>query len=131
MTYACEESGKYRGNWTINPNGDSELALLMRDMYDDAMVMKIRIKEDKKPKVSRLFEELHTADATEPDKVATEEYTIFSNAYQESLATLKKSAADDVHDSYQGMVQSCMNCHQVMCPGPMVKIEKLYLNSPE
>ena len=37
-----DESGK---NKIVNPNGDSELALLMRDMFDDGMVYKAEMLE--------------------------------------------------------------------------------------
>ena len=128
LGYACQDDGKYRGEWTINPNGDSELALLMRDMYDDAMDMKLRLEQGRKPKVYSFYDDMYTAEATEPEKVARDDYTVFSKAYQMSLEGIQRARIGDMHSAYKGMVQSCMNCHNAMCPGPIDKIEHLLLD---
>jgi len=41
----------------------------------------------------------------------------------ESLETVDYARKADVFDS---LVGNCMSCHQALCPGPMVKIKKLY-----
>jgi hypothetical protein len=28
---------------------------------------------------------------------------------------------------YNGLVQSCANCHTTHCPGPMMRIKKMYV----
>jgi len=111
----------------INPNGDSELALLMRDMELEGKRMKSEIMEGHKPEVKKFFKEIHEAEATEPEKVASEAYRMYANAYHNALEMLDESEDVDVPIAYTAMVESCMNCHREMCPGPMVRIEKMYL----
>jgi hypothetical protein len=110
-----------------NPNGDSELALLMRDMFDDGMRMKGQIENGDKLEVLAKFEKIHTAQATEPEKAASKKYKRYADVYLELLEQLKVSSEEDTRILFQGLVESCMNCHRAMCPGPMVRIKKLYL----
>ena len=111
----------------LNPNGDSELALLMRDMFDDGMRMKQEILDGKKPKVLKKFEAIHTAEATEPEKAESDAFKIMADVYLASLKDLKNASKEERYERYQNVVQSCMSCHQAMCPGPIVKIKKMYL----
>ena len=127
LTVVLTSCGKNDGVAPINPNGDSELALLMRDMFDEAMRMKGQIEKGKIPKIVKQFKEMHTAEATEPDKVAMPIYKTFTDAYHESLTALEQASSQNAHQAFNGVVQSCMNCHQAMCPGPIVKIEKLWV----
>lgn len=122
-----EENNEHVTKWTSNPNGDSELALLMRDMFDDVMRMKMQIKDGKKPEVLKKFKDIHTADATEPEKAASNDYKAFANAYLAALENLEKAEPDETKLLYQGLVNTCSNCHQAMCPGPLVRIKKLNL----
>lgn len=126
MLGACQQE-KNDGVAPRNPNGESELALLMLDMLQDGMRMKAEIEAGKLPKIVKEFEEMHTAAATEPEKVKSPTYKSFTAAYHASLQALKDANLGETTDAYNRMVQSCMNCHQVMCPGPMVRIEKMYI----
>lgn len=122
-----EQSSDYLPPIQPNPNGDSELALLMRDMFDDGMRMKQLIKAGKTPEVIENFEKIHSAQATEPDKAASKKFKLFADAYLNSLENLKDASTGEIKDLYNGVVESCMSCHRAMCPGPMVRIKKLYL----
>mgnify|MGYP000070704993 CR=1 FL=1 len=51
----------------------------------------------------------------------------YADAYLNMLEQLKVSSKEDTAILFQGLVESCMNCHRAMCPGPMVRIKKLYL----
>lgn len=111
-----------------NPNGDSELALLMREMFEDGLRIKEQIDNGEKPEILKKFEAIHTAEATEPEKAASETYKNFADSYLVALENLQNANSDDLYDAYQGMVHSCMSCHQALCPGPMVRIKTLYLD---
>ena len=124
---ACE-NGDPKPKQIFNPNGDSELALLMREMFDDAMRMKIEVAAGKTPKVKHSFEEIFTASATEPEKVKSEIYEAVGNEYLKSVQNLKQGSKINADQLYLEVVQNCMNCHKALCPGPMVRIEKLYLD---
>lgn len=115
----------------INPNGDSELALLMREMFDDGMITKQQLLEGLDPQITVDYMAMFTAHATEPDKVARPEYAQFGKAYEQAVEGFLTADAAQRAGAYQTMVATCMNCHQVMCPGPMVKIKKMYLSEGE
>jgi hypothetical protein len=121
---SCKDSGNQINS--INPNGDSELALLMREMYDDALRMKKQIKQGEVPTIIKSFESIHAAKATEPEKASRPDYKLYGDAYLTAMQRIdtfidwpsKKRA-------YNSMVESCITCHSSMCPGPIAKINKL------
>jgi hypothetical protein len=111
----------------VNPNGDSELALLMREMFEDAERMKEEIKAGKTPKVLKAFEEIYSAKATEPEKAESPIYHSYAQTYLASLNALKNADSAQAAELFHDMVNNCMSCHKAMCPGPTVRIQKLYL----
>ena len=111
----------------VNPNGDSELALLMRDMYEEGMKVKTKIKSGELPELLLDFEKIHTAQATEPEKAASPTYKVHALSYLQAVEALKNAHTDNMEESYNNMVNACMSCHKALCPGPMVKIKKMYL----
>lgn len=115
----------------INPNGDSELALLMREMHTDGMKTKQQLLAGKTPEIKVKYEKLFTAKATEPQKVASPEYAAYATIYETAVKNFLERRGNAQVDSYKTMVDACMNCHQQICPGPMVKIKKLYLSEKE
>ena len=123
---ACTTDASPTRSAVVNPNGDSELALLMRAMYDDAMVMKEQIAVGKRPLSTLDPEEIFTAEATEPEKAASEAYRSFGEAYLQAAEALADAPPGDYHTFYTGMVQTCMDCHQELCPGPTRKIVHLF-----
>ena len=113
----------------LNPNGDSELALLMREMFEDGERMKQQIKNGKIPEVLKKFETIHTAKATQPEKANSEQFKVFADSYLATVKAIHTAQPEEVSVFYKGMVETCMNCHQAMCPGPMVRIKKLYFEN--
>ena len=111
----------------LNPNGDSELALLMRSMFDDGMRMKALIQRGEKPDVAVAFEKIHNAKATEPKKAASDEFNGFALSYVQAVKALKEAQPDEAETYYTGMVNACLNCHKAICPGPVVRIKKMFL----
>jgi hypothetical protein len=109
----------------LNPNGDSELALLMRDMFDDGMKMKEMIKNGEHPEVTVDFQKILTADATEPEKAASPEYKAFAQTYIQTMEAIEKASPEDKLVLYDTMVENCMTCHEALCPGPTRRIVKL------
>lgn len=113
------------GQNPINPNGDSELALLMRNMYDEAERIKKQIENSEEVIVSLDHERILTAHATEPEKATSPEYKAFAKSYLQSLNSLQEANAAQMASQFDNLVANCMACHQSLCPGPMVKIKKL------
>lgn len=112
---------------SLNPNGDSELALLMRQMYEVGMQMKDHIQKGEKPAPDIPYQTILTATPTDEAFTSDPNFPDFAQSYIDAMDNLKKAENDNVHLFYTSMVNTCMNCHQDMCPGPMVKIKKLYL----
>lgn len=129
--FSCVGDKSSNQSGIINPNGDSELALLMREMYDDGMLTKQQILDGKIPEVKCDYPSMYSIEATEPEKATSLDYKLFGKAYEASVAELLSSNESNRSSAYQTMVGACMNCHQAMCPGPMVKIKKMYLSEAE
>lgn len=130
LILACGQKESSKTN-IYNPNGDSELALLMREMFDDGMVVKNGILEGKYPNIETAFKKIHSADATEPDKVASQVYKEFASAYEASVVAYQEAIGDQKIAAYQLMVSNCMGCHQQLCPGPIRKIKRMELTESE
>ncbi len=111
---------------TLYPNDDSDLTLLMRDMYDYYAEVKIDIQKGKKTDRIKAFDKIHSAEATNPAKSESDVYKAMAAVYLNSVESLNKSLSSPT-ESFNHMVDNCMACHKQMCPGPMVKIKKLYL----
>ena len=85
---ACKKEEKIvKGNFT-NPNGETELALFMKQIHDETVLAKKACSEGKKYDFQAKEQTLFTKDAANPKKVASEQYQILGQAY---LNALKKS----------------------------------------
>lgn len=126
---ACnnDESGRKM----INPNGDSELAILMRDMFEEGMLVRQSVINGEDPEMKLVYHHINTATPTVAGKNATTEYQLFAKAYEASIERFKNASGTDRPAAYQNMVDNCMNCHSKMCRGPMEKISKMYLSEKE
>ncbi len=111
----------------INPNGDSELALLMREMFDEGMKVRNEIKHGGTPSIMKKFEQIHSAVPTEEGKNQSDIYKSFAKSYVNALDALSRANTDNAKERFNFMVDNCMGCHQAICPGPTVRIKKLYL----
>lgn len=113
------------GDKPLNPNGDSELALLMRMMNDSTASVKELVMQGKLPeKFPEAFLKIHTATPTDPT-VKTEEFEAFADSYVEGLKQLYQSSPSELETNYNSLVQRCINCHESVCPGPIKAINKL------
>lgn len=110
-----------------NPNGSSELALLMRQMFDEGMEMKEAVMEGKRVESNLPYHNIITATPTEERFKSDPDFPVFAEAYIEAMQNLEEASPEEARLHYSTMITTCMSCHQDMCPGPIVKIEKLYL----
>lgn len=126
---SCSNENKVNSNrhvsTYINPNGDSELTIFMRSMYDDLHKIKLQIAEGDAELLNLDHEKILTTLSTEPEKISSKEYQAFAQSYLN--AQTKMNAADESirKDVYISLVKNCVSCHQSLCPGPIVKINKL------
>ncbi len=112
---------------SVNPNGDSELALLMRAMADEAEMIKAKIEKGEVPEVKVDYHEILTATATEPEKKSSPTYKVFAETHIQSMQLLEDSDTSRMLSLYDNMISNCINCHKELCPGPLVRIKKLKL----
>lgn len=112
----------------INPNGDSELALLMRKMYNDADSIKQLITNNEGNITQEYIAELeriHTATPTDAE-VKTPEFEAYTKLMIEEANALFSNETNKA-EGFNNLVNRCVDCHQSFCPGPIKKINKLII----
>jgi hypothetical protein len=108
-----------------NPNGASELALLMRDMQKFTNQAKEDLRTGKTPPVyPRDFDKVHTAKVTE-NMNKSDFYTQFADLYIMSVKNYTSSKPEQRIETYNNMVSACLACHSQHCPGPVPVIKKM------
>jgi hypothetical protein len=122
---AIKERTKDNSKGNIYPNGSSELALLMRAMYDESEIIKQQVDKGEPVKLTLDYSKILSAHATDPKTAASGDFKSYSNVYLQIMNSLESSNPEEAKTHYENMVNSCINCHQAMCPGPIVKIKKL------
>lgn len=121
---ACAESAP-EVDARRDPNGVSELALLMREMTSDMERLRAHVHAGEHAASEAGTDRLFTASATEPEKAASEAFKVFGESYLHVARTLENTPDSLQGPVYDQLVQACANCHQALCPGPLVRIEKL------
>ncbi len=113
----------------LNPNGDSELAIVMRTMMESGKQMKNEI-ENKLPP-SAYPEEIKTITTAKPTDGMIEDRNVFNGFANFHMATLDSIYYKDVDQKVQfnHMVKSCVDCHENYCHGPIPAIKKLYISA--
>src|SRR3972149_2737102 len=100
LSLGCGQAAK-----PLNPNGDSELAVLMRAMHDSAVRINTMINQGTKPSVyPDAFIKIYTAKPTVPlkDKAG---FDIYATDYLNSLKYLKESTPEDFNSNYNSMLR--------------------------
>jgi TusA-related sulfurtransferase len=117
---SLKKSGKY------NLRKDSELTTLMREMELDFKKIKEDLAAGKSAKPGLDYAEILEAHSTDPEVAESESYRAFAQNFLQVLDAFEKNEVEKSAEIFETLVTSCMNCHQVHCPGPMVRIKKLY-----
>jgi len=109
----------------VNPNGSSELSLLMRKMYDHAAAARKDVTVKKIPRAyPKEFLKIYTATPTD-STTKNSSFNPFADGYIAALNNFKSSSAGELVLNYNTLVTACINCHSQHCPGPVPKIRKL------
>jgi len=125
LAIACSDNASSKTKKPLNPNGDSELAILMRTMFDELQIMKTQIVNEEANIINLDHEKILSAHATEPEKANSDEYKAFAAAYLNTLKSINDVPANLRQEQFSNLVTNCMSCHKALCPGPIVKIKKL------
>jgi len=101
----------------------SELALLMRKMYDNMEFAGKQINSGIEISDSLVtgYETILTAEATNPDEIDSKFYG-FANGWLGEIEVLRNEKS---LENYNAIMNACVNCHQSYCPGPIPKIKRL------
>lgn len=112
---------------SLNPNGQSELAGLMREMVAHAEACRNFLDGNGTfPAYPVSVKRLKTAAPTKPD-MKEGPYDQLADVYLSSLEQLYGASKEGQKEKYQFVVNACQGCHLSFCPGPLKKIETLHL----
>ena len=127
---ACFSSDKEssKSSSFVNPNGTSELAILMNRMYEESMKYRENLNTQNKDNFTFDPAYIFSATPTDTNKVSTKEYQLMGRAYISAMNALLQASPEERSNHFQGMVHTCIACHEKVCRGPMGKIKKLYLD---
>ena len=108
-----------------DPNDTSEMALAMREMYDELLIVKKDI-EGNKTLSGKSF------DFPPIDNMEPTDSSFIKPGFKENSAAFSKAIelfneAPTV-EGYRALVMGCTTCHKAICPGPLVRIENLEIN---
>lgn len=114
---------------SVNPNGDSELAILMRTMMQSGRTMKTEI-ESSQP-ISPYPSEIKTMTTAKPTDGMIEDRNIFNGFANFHIATMDSVYLKNTNPKVQfnHLVKSCVDCHENYCQGPIPTIKQLYISA--
>jgi outer membrane murein-binding lipoprotein Lpp len=112
----------------LNPNGSSELSLIMRKMATHLAENRDALKAGKGiVPAPKEIDNLLTAKKTD-EEIDKTIYDGYAKLYQQRIIELNESAdsADSIKiKAHNNLVSTCRDCHSNFCPGPMVVINQL------
>jgi hypothetical protein len=112
---------------SVPAGSNSELALAMRDLEALSKEIAKSIEQEKAlPPFAASFEHLAKMEATEGMISDRENFSLYAQAYLESVDDLYNSKSDQ-RVLYNLTVQQCLNCHSQYCQGPIKAINKLFI----
>jgi hypothetical protein len=112
---------------SLNPNGDSELALLMREFvaYTDSVKQDVLNHRTPRPQPENLS---HILSAKKTDETIDKSvFDPLARAYIANVEYFYTSKPEEQIDNYNSMVNACIGCHQNFCGGPIKRIQKLLI----
>ena len=105
----------------------TEMALLMRKMYEVNRVVKTQIiNNDPLLLYPEEFSTIHTAILTDPSE-RNEEFDSIAQQfliYQKQMFSINQDSAAYF---FNKSINSCVSCHETRCVGPLPKIKKLLI----
>lgn len=127
-TSACS-SGHSAETSTNTEPVKSELASLMRVMEKHGDEVRKALKNDLElPDRPLGIEGLLLAQPTPRLHIEQQTFPVFAEEYLKSIDALYVAKSAHRHEDYNAIIQSCSNCHTVNCPGPLMKIDKMFLD---
>jgi hypothetical protein len=134
LIYSCADSVEAGTEFRhpddiVNPNGDSELALVMRNLHFEADKVRAKLENNESVDLGTLRSltaELVTAAPTD-SAVLDSNYYMLSDLLLQQVDGIP--SAENQRLEFNGMVSACVTCHKNTCPGPIDKINLLMVSS--
>lgn len=104
------------------PQPMSPLAAHMRYMTHYLDSIRPHLPTAQVPLPNRHFSKILTAEATHPH-MKDSSYYLYAHAFLRQYDHFRQHPDTA---SYNGLISLCQACHQHHCPGPLLRIEKLY-----
>ena len=113
----------------LEMNEDSELALLMRKMYEDNLTLGKQLEAGNLPgSFPEDFYHIHDAIATEGMIHDRNTFDALANQYVQNMKEIENAPTPrHAKIAYNEMVLTCASCHQIYCQGPLAKIKRMKL----
>lgn len=132
--FGCSSTTKECENIQVNPNGESELALVMRALYINTLDIKNELFTYTDTTISNLnsikleefkinYNSLHTSKPTDLSLRIDGKYERFADTY---INSSKNFINNNSKENYNSMINNCIQCHEQFCLGAIKKIQKLY-----
>ena len=112
---------------TRNPNGDSELAVLMRKMLAELQLIRKDVLAGRAPRSVPLAHQRMLCVWPSEQEIRGPLFETFALAYQDTLNSFK-NAGSPPKDAFNRAVSGCLSCHNNFCPGPIHLIENLWID---
>jgi hypothetical protein len=113
-----------------NPNGMSEMSLIMEDWYNAMKNISDKLNSGNKVKSIPDAEakDIYKAKTSKPN-IHGKEFDAFVQSYFYNYSQIEKAGSvEEQKTEFNLAVKSCLNCHEQFCHGPMVRIKKLTVN---
>jgi hypothetical protein len=114
-------------NNPLNPNGDSELALLMREMVVTTQSIKDSLEKNAQlPSYPEKIGSIFFAKKTDTT-LNKELFNGLAENYVRNIKYFYGANQKEKVIAYNGMVNGCVTCHENFCGGPLKRIKKLII----
>mgnify|MGYP000088338667 CR=1 FL=1 len=125
-----EEKAEAAPKKELDMNEPSELALLMRSMYDKNLELKKQIKNGEIPEsFPEDWVNIHSAKS---DEKLTAAFKGLAEQYIKNMEDITKaSTKEEGIKAYNNMISTCASCHTIYCQGPLKKIKKMKIKDFE
>lgn len=114
----------------LNPNGDSELAALMRIMQKDLAASRDALtRGERSGALYARHRKMRCAWPTDPAE-RTPAFDALAQAYLSQVKALDTAPTAQARAAHDAVVTACIACHETTCRGPIDAIKTLALPSP-
>lgn len=124
--FSCNDTKKDNSTAILFPNEDSELAILMREITNETEKVKSQLLNGQQIEFFTKIKDIYTATPTDQHIRENDWFIPMTDQYIFAVQDLLNNPVNST-DQYNTIVQSCINCHNQVCQGPIKRIRKLMI----